>query len=410
MAGSPFSRSLRSLRADDSRASLVGILGAGALIVGWIAWLFLARVTRYETSEHARLEAAQAAHRVEAPADGKVASAALAIGVEVEAGALLVELDSEALRLELTEKRARLATATAQLAPLRTEMAAREQALAGTQEEGRSEVGEAKARARGADAAATFQESEVARTARLRKEGLLSDADASRLAAEAQSKRAAAEAEELGARRADAAQRNRGSALRAEIARLGREATALEGEALALGAAIESLAAAVERRKIRAPIAGKIGAIATLAPGSVVLEGDLVATIVPRGELRVIAWYAPASVGRLRAGQIGRVRLDAFPWAQFGALSVTVAGVATEAQDGLVRVDLLVTPDGRSAIPLQHGLAGTAVIDVERVSPATLVLRAAGQLAATDASAAPRASEAAERAAPGTAPARSETP
>lgn len=409
MSASPFSRSLRSLRADDSRASIVGIVCAGAMLVAWIAWLFVARVTRYETSERARVEAAQAPHRVEAPAEGKVASAALTVGAEVEAGTLLVELDSEALRLELGEKRARLATATAQLAPLRTEMAAREQALAGTQEEGRSEVGEAKARARGADAAATYQESEVARTARLRNEGLLSEAEATRLAAEAQSKRAAAEAEALGARRADAAQRTRGSALRAEMARLGREATALEGEALALGAAIESLVAAIERRSIRAPIAGKIGAIATLAPGSVVLEGDLVATIVPRGELRVIAWYGPASVGRLRPGQTGRVRLDAFPWAQFGTLRVTVAGVATEAQDGLVRVDLLVDPDERSAIALQHGLAGTAVIDVERVSPATLVLRAAGQLAAADATA-PSQGPTAERAAPGTAPARAIAP
>jgi membrane fusion protein (multidrug efflux system) len=54
--------------------------------------------------------------------------------------------------------------------------------------------------------------------------------------------------------------------------------------------------------------------------------------------------------------------------------------VATEAENGLVRVELAVDPDPASRVPLQHGLTGIAVIDVERVTPATLVLRAAGQL------------------------------
>ncbi|WP_437592972.1 HlyD family secretion protein [Sorangium sp. So ce1000] len=383
MPGHPFSRSLRSLHADDARPQIAGILLAASLAAAGVAWLFLARVTRYETSEAARLEAAQAAHRVEAPASGKVAAVKLALGAEVQAGELLVELDDGALRLEMEEKRARLATATAQAAPLRSEIASREQALRDTQEEGLSEVGEAKARARGAAAVATYQETEAQRVARLREGGVLSASDAGRLAADAQAKRAAAEAEALGARRADASQRGRGSVLRAEIARLGREAAALDGEALALRSAIDALAAAIERRRIRAPVAGTVGEIAAIAPGSVVREGDLVAAIVPRGELRVVAQVAPAAVGRLRPGQPGRVRLDAFPWTEYGAVRATVASVSTEAQNGLLRVELRVHPDGAETIPLQHGLAGTVIIEVERVSPATLILRAAGQLART---------------------------
>jgi membrane fusion protein (multidrug efflux system) len=378
-----FSRTIRSLRADDQRASVAGVLLGATLVGAWLAWLFLARVVRYETSDSARLEVGRAAHRVEAPVEGKVSAVHLALGAEVEAGEALLQLDDGPLRLDLDEKRARLAASAAQLEPLRAQIAADQQALRETQEAGRSEVDEARARVREADAVARRDETEAERTGRLRREGLASEADAARVAAEAQARRAAAEAQQIGVLRIDAAQRNRGSVLRAEIARLGREATALEGEALALQAAIEALLGAVAQRRIVAPIAGRIGEIAELRAGAYVRGGALVATIVPRGELRVVAAFAPAVVGRLRAGQPARVRLDAFPWTEYGAVRAAVASVATEGQNGGIRVELAIEPSPASAIPMQHGLAGVAVIEVERVSPATLLLRAAGQLART---------------------------
>lgn len=46
----PFSRSVRSLQADDFRSSLVGLLIAMALLSLWLAWFFFARVTIYEFS------------------------------------------------------------------------------------------------------------------------------------------------------------------------------------------------------------------------------------------------------------------------------------------------------------------------------------------------------------------------
>ena len=49
-------------------------------------------------------------------------------------------------------------------------------------------------------------------------------------------------------------------------------------------------------------------------------------------------------------------------------------------RDGNVRVELSVQPDADSRIPLQHGLPGSVEIEIERASPATLVLRAAGKL------------------------------
>jgi len=89
-----------------------------------------------------------------------------------------------------------------------------------------------------------------------------------------------------------------------------------------------------------------------------------------------------AAIGRIQTGQPARLRLEAFPWTQYGAVSATVASVASEVRDGRVRVELTVRPNPASLIPLQHGLPGTVEVEVDRVSPAILVLRTAGQLLA----------------------------
>ena len=88
----------------------------------------------------------------------------------------------------------------------------------------------------------------------------------------------------------------------------------------------------------------------------------------------------PAALGRIQPGQPARLRLEGFPWTQYGAVSATVASVASEVRDGWVRVELAVRPDAAPPIPLQHALPGTVEVEVDHVSPATLVLRTAGLL------------------------------
>jgi hypothetical protein len=102
--------------------------------------------------------------------------------------------------------------------------------------------------------------------------------------------------------------------------------------------------------------------------------------IIP-GMLKIMTdFLPPAALGRIQPGQPARLRLDGFPWMQYGAVSATVASVASEVRDGWVRVELAVRPDAAPPIPLQHGLPGTVEVEVDHVSPATLVLRTAGPL------------------------------
>ena len=69
-----------------------------------------------------------------------------------------------------------------------------------------------------------------------------------------------------------------------------------------------------------------------------------------------------------------------FPWAEFGTLSATVHRVAQEVREGKVRVELRIEPESTFRSKLQHGMPGSLEIAVERTSPASLVLRMAGQL------------------------------
>jgi membrane fusion protein (multidrug efflux system) len=95
-----------------------------------------------------------------------------------------------------------------------------------------------------------------------------------------------------------------------------------------------------------------------------------------------VAHFPAASVERIHPGRPARIRLEGFPWTQYGALAANVADVGNEPSEGLIRVELTLAPGHASPIPLGHGLPGSAEVEVERVSPAVLVLRAAGQLLA----------------------------
>jgi membrane fusion protein (multidrug efflux system) len=112
----------------------------------------------------------------------------------------------------------------------------------------------------------------------------------------------------------------------------------------------------------------------------VLRQGDTLGVVVPEGALRVVAHFLPTTaLGRVQPGQPAQLRLDGFPWAQYGSLAGTVSSVASEARDGVIRVELRLEPATSTAIPLQHGLPGTVEVEVERISPATMVLREAGK-------------------------------
>ena len=113
-----FTRSLHALGADRFRGTFLAMLGATLILGAWLAWSFLGRVSLFEVTESARIEAGRAIHPVEAPISGRVTQVNLVMGREVKPGDPLVEVEADGQQLELRQERTRLSTIDPELRAL----------------------------------------------------------------------------------------------------------------------------------------------------------------------------------------------------------------------------------------------------------------------------------------------------
>jgi membrane fusion protein (multidrug efflux system) len=318
---------------------------------------------------------------VQANTSGRVVVNRLVLGREVQAGEVLIELDSRAERLNLEEERTRAAAFEPQIAALHSQM---ESENAGRQDEQRVlnfSLEAAQAQLREADAQAILAAKEAVRAESLRREGIIAEAEVQRAEAEVQSKRAAAENLRAALSRLAPEQAVKDSDRDVKVREVSEQIAKLEADWAASVAAIRKLEYEVERRKIRAPATGRLGECAVLRPGSHISEGQQLGVILSSGRLQITAEFQPsAALGKLRPGQPASMRLQGFPWAQYGTLSAQVVQVASEIRDGEVRVELAVKGRPPTGIPLQHGLPGSVEVAIERITPLALVMRSAGDL------------------------------
>ncbi len=378
--GSPFSSSMRSLANDRFSPSLLMVIIAILILSAWAAWFFFARISVYEMSDSGRIEVDTSLYPIASPISGKVTAIHLAVGQEVQKDDLLIEFESEDEKLRLDEASKQLSAFTPQLGALRDEVtaeeAARKEQIAAAQiaiDQARSQLEEAKA-------SVQLAEDEAARSERLQANGLVSEADLARAKTEVRKQRAAAEALRLQIDKLQANLRNGDSDSQVRIERLNRQILAIQGDITTAKATSNRLSHDIEKRVIKAPVSGRIGEAVDLRAGAVVNAGDKIGVIIPAGELKVVAYFRPSSaLGRIHPGQSARLRLEGFPWTQYGVIKATVTTVASEPRDGRIRIDLAMHRDPASAIPFQHGLPASVEVEVARLSPATLLLRTAGE-------------------------------
>lgn len=375
----PFSRTSRSLANDTSKYAFLVWGLVTALLVAWLCWLFLARVTVYELSESARLEVAQAAHPLMALLPAKILSTSVQLGKRVEAGEILVEFDARSERFRLEEEEARLAAIPLQLQALERQLVDEEKAAAQARTVTSSAVDHARARYREALAAANFAEENSRRVSQLSASGRVAEIELLRARAEAVKARSAAEALSFEISRLTADSSGKANERSAALEALRRQIAELRGQSEVASATIARLRQDIEKHLIRAPVTGVIGEAPSLDVGAFVDEGGVLGSVVPTGNLRVVADFVPdRAVGRVAPGQVARMRLDGFPWAQFGTVALKVERVASEIRNGRIRVELLPEP-GQDAGLLRHGLPGSVEVEIERTTPLVLALRAAGQ-------------------------------
>jgi multidrug resistance efflux pump len=376
----PFANTLRSVEALNQRL-WVAVLAAVLLIaVAWAAWFVLATIPVYEISATARLEVNDSVSAIQSPVAGRLHKIVATLGQQVAPGDVLFELEADSEVLQLKEQETRITAIQPQIDRLGAELTSLGRSVREAEAAAQAARRAAAARVSEAEAEAAQATDEANRARRLQEQGLLPEAERVRAVSETQRTTAIVEVRKLERDRDWLTHRSSAADVRVRSERLQRELVELDGQLRSAQAVADGLRHAISLRVIRAPVAGKIGQVADTHAGEFVNPGDRLASIVPAGPIRAVAQFSPASaVGRLRRGQSGHLRLDGFPWTQYGSLPVVIEEIADEPSAQLIRVTLRVTPPPDSRLPIRHGVPGAAIIEVERATPGTLVMRAAGQ-------------------------------
>jgi membrane fusion protein (multidrug efflux system) len=377
----PFSQTLRSLAGHRGAGRWFALAVGGLFLAGWAGWFWTSEVPLYAESGEARLEVAAAPHPVASAVEARLVAVHARVGDEVAAGEVLFELDSEPERARYFEEEARGRALAAEIEGLARVEEQMRRTLAAAREAAGAAAGEARSQGVAATAAATLAEEEAARGERLHGEGLIAEQELKRLRSEAAERRAMAAAGEQALARARGEGGREVEVVRSDLEEVARQRLRLEGEVRVSAVALRRLTAEIERRQVRSPLAGRIAEAARVEVGAVVGIGAWLATVLPPAELRVVASFPPAqALARIRPGQRASLRLEGFPWTEFGELPARVERVAAEPRGGGVRVDCALEPAASGErIPRVHGLPGTLLVEVERVTPAILVMRAAGK-------------------------------
>lgn len=376
---SAFTRSLRSIERAPWRTG--AWFGAAALVVlvGWGAWAHYARVPLYAASASARLVSDRAVHPISSEVAGRVSAVHARLADRVAVGDVLVEIDATASMLEQDEQRARLESLTAQLTELRVEIAARERALEESAAVDEAALREARTRIEVLVLGARVSADESERTARLQTSGNVSELDVSKARASAQKDEFSLAAQRIALEREGAERVRAHTEREASLAAGRRTLSELEGGVAGSTAAIARMEHEIDLRRLRAPADGEIGEWTAPTPGTYVQVGERLGVILSAGNLKVDARFSPsAALGRVQPGARGTLRLDAYPWMQYGAIPISVVRISSEARDGTIEVEFALDDAARARMPLEHGLPGSVQVEVDRVTPIDLLLRAVG--------------------------------
>jgi len=375
-----FSRTVRSLHSTDYRSPMIWIVIALTVFVLWCWWFFGTEVPVFEVTADAKLEVVDAAHRTAAPVSGRVVAVNLEIGRWVEKGDPLVVLSDLPIARQLSMAIERREGAGKRLAFLDSIRRVAEEGGDAALTADRKELEGARADYQAAVADGSLAGAEEERARRLHGEGLVSDSDlesAVARVAQANAIVASWEAEVLHLEskiRWNISERSRA------LAEIESRAAAVETEEGIAGLGSAELISELEERTISAPISGWLGRVSPVRPGSVLMAGDLVAVVIPTGDLKVSARFSAGSgLGKIEVGQRASLRLQAIPWMRFGQIEVEVLRVGRETLDGLLKVECRFLSNDHQGLVLQHGMQGVLMVEVDRMSPFELVLTLAGR-------------------------------
>lgn len=331
--------------------------------------------------------------RVQAPRSGVVLDIAVREGQQVEQGAVLLRLDDAQVRSrvrlleqQVVEARSRVTMLEALVAS-RTEsygMQVRVRKATALETAARLEAARALIHAKEREAEARSRDARNAE--HLREKEFVASVEAENASVQAEVARSQVVAAQASVRE-----------LEASLGRLELEQRGLEGDSrvasLSDGAALSAAKVELERYtgeleetrleaarlEVVAPRAGTVQGLTVFDRGDVVQAGSVLALVVPSEDALVLrAAVASEGIAFLRDGQPVRIKLDAYPFQDFGVLLgelSRIAGDTTRRQEDTLgaapyRVDVRVPGEPRSTagvpVRLRPGMTGTAEFVVRR--------------------------------------------
>jgi membrane fusion protein (multidrug efflux system) len=340
-----------------------------------------------KVSSQGRIEPHNAVYRLEPSAAGRVVRSLLNLDEEVKQGDLLIEFDSRSEQLELEQSKATSAAQDQELAVVREQITNKKDELAATGLVDEVAVREAEEREKELAPRHRLAE-QRAQLAQQSPSGSISELEKLERLTEADSLKSNSRAQGLEIVRLRREQAVRRQTIAASLLGLRREELRLEGSLRELKVASDRLQYLIEKKKYRAPASGRLVDVAELAGGDFIADGQRLGTILAAdAEVRVRARFPKEMVGIVQPGQTAQLKLDGYPWTIYGTVPARVTRVGTEpgiaatpeAIPGTVRVELDIQSPVDPRIQLQHGLTATVEVEVARVSPVALLMRAIGE-------------------------------
>lgn len=353
------------------------LTGVGALIIA--VWAVVATTVGLPvtvSSADGRAVSATESLDVSSTSDAPIAALPFQLGDTVEPGDMLVAFDSEPLRLELTRSRERLLALRQEIESIDLEIASIADSLTGELDSYDMALEALTARTEETEAELKYALEAEALYRQFRSERQIDALQYSRAHTEVaqiqlQLQAQEAESSELLANKRLAMSRN--ETARAQLL---RHRARLAGEVAELQPAQRKIELRIEELTVRAPFAGKVGAMSRVAVGESLQPGEWLMTLVPDLEYEFQATFAAReAAGRLMVDQPARIRFYALPWTEFGTLDAQVLRVGTEERNGTVRVDFMVDKRSPLAAQLNHGLKGEAVVQIDEATLAQRMFR-----------------------------------
>jgi membrane fusion protein (multidrug efflux system) len=130
---------------------------------------------------------------------------------------------------------------------------------------------------------------------------------------------------------------------------------------------------------ILAPVDGYLDAFSKINLGEYVEKGLKLGRIVPVEQVLVEAIFLPSdAIGRIKKGQRARIKVQGYPWTQYGSIDSRVISVSSAIHNETIRVQLELFPSQHSTIPLLQDLKASVEVNTEQTTPFDLLLKSIG--------------------------------